>query len=174
MKLIRATLTIGLTSALLFGTTPGDVNAQAQVGVHGNYSDIGTYQWGVGGRVGFFQPTGGGSTQAGIEAAYSYFFPDCAGLDCNSHGGHIALIAAQDVGGGAQPYVGLGTRYQKLELGTTNIDGDASDWGFLILFGTKMESDSPIAPFFEIGWSLFGDIANIWDFTLGARVKLGG
>ena len=52
MKLIHPTLAIGMSSALLFGTTPG-VSAQAQLGVHGNLSDVVDFNWGVGGRLGF-------------------------------------------------------------------------------------------------------------------------
>ena len=112
--------------------------------------------------------------EVGLEATYSVFFPDCGTADCDSSGGHAALIAAQDLGGGASSYLGLGTRYQKLNLTTSGNSFDGDDWGFLVLFGTKMESDAAVSPFFEVGWSWMNDIENIWDFTLGARIKLGG
>ena len=66
-----------------------------------------------------------------------------------------------------------GARYQnvKLDDGGEPLEGDF--WGFMIPFGWRMGSETPIAPFFELGWSFMDDIVDIWDFTLGARVALG-
>ena len=172
MKLAHAALLTGLTTALLFGTAP-DVIAQFQLGVHGTLADVRSVSGGVGGRLGYFQPPRLGGTEFGIEAAYGIFFPSCVGIECDSSGGHAALLASQSVAFGAQTYLGAGVRYQvvKLEDGTETLEGDY--WGFLLLFGSRMPTNSAVAPFFEVGWSFMNDIANIWDFTLGVRLPLG-
>ena len=172
MKLPHAALLTGLTTALLFGTAP-DVSAQFQLGVHGTLADVRSVSGGVGGRLGYFQPGGGGGTQFGIEAAYGIFFPSCIGLECDSSGGHAVLLASQDISFGAQSYFGFGARYQdvKLDDGADSLEGDY--WGFMILFGSRMRSNTALSPFFEIGWSFMSDIADIWDFTLGARFQVG-
>ncbi len=173
MKLRHATILTGLTTTLLFGTAL-DVSAQFQLGVHGTLADIRSVSAGVGGRLGYFQP-GGGGTEFGVEAAYGIFFPSCVGLECDSTGGHIALLASQSVGfgGGAQTYLGAGARYQDFDLdnGSESVSGDY--WGFMILFGSRMRSDQPLAPFFELGWSFMDTIPDIWDFTLGVRLSVG-
>jgi hypothetical protein len=124
--------------------------------------------------VGYFSP--GRGTQFGIEAAYGIFFPSCTGIICDSTGGHAALLAGQDVGfgGGAQTYLGLGARYQDVTLndGAESLDGEY--WGFMVLFGSRMNTDSPVSPFLELSWSFMNDIVDIWDFTLGVRVAIGG
>ena len=43
----------------------------------------------------------------------------------------------------------------------------------MILFGSRMPTNTALAPFFELGWSFMGDIADIWDFTLGVRLAMG-
>ena len=173
MKVSHAALLIGLTIALLFGTAL-DVSAQFQLGVQGTLADVRSVSAGIGGRLGYFQPEqGSGSTRFGIEAAYGIFFPSCVGVECDSSGGHAALLATRSVAFGAQSYLGAGARYQNVTLddGLNSLDGEY--WGFMILFGSRMSSDATIAPFFEIGWSFMNDIADIWDFTLGARLALG-
>ena len=172
MKLPHAALLTGLTTALLFGTAP-DVSAQFHVGVHGTLADVRGVSAGVGGRLGYFQPEGVDGTEFGIEAAYGIFFPSCIGLECNSSGGHAALVASQSVAFGAQTYLGAGARYQdvKLDDGAESLEGDY--WGFMILFGSRMPTNTALAPFFELGWSFMGDIADIWDFTLGVRLAMG-
>ncbi len=174
MKLAHAALLTGLTTAVLFGTAL-EVSAQFQLGVQGSLADVRGVAAGLGGRLGYFQPPTVGGTQIGIEGMYSIFFPDCIGLECDSSGGHIALLAGQSVGfgGGAQTYAGLGARYQKVTLdnGLESADGDF--WGFMLLVGTRVSTDSPVSPFFELAWSFMSDIPDIWDFTLGARFALG-
>ena len=175
MKLPHAALLTGLTTALLFGTAP-DVSAQLQIGAHGTLADIRSVSAGVGGRLGYFQPGSTGGTKFGVEAAYGIFFPSCTGLECDSSGGHIALLASQPVGfgGGAQSYLGVGARYQDflLDDGAQSVNDDF--WGFMILFGSRMSGDQTLAPFFEIGWSFMDTISDIWDFTLGVRLAVGG
>ena len=172
MKLRHAALLIGLATALLFGTAP-DVSAQFQVGVQGTLADVRSVSAGVGARLGYFQPPSLGGTELGVEVAYNYFFPSCIGLECDSSGGHVALLASQSVAFGAQTYIGAGARYQdvKLDNGTESLEGDY--WGFMILFGSRMPTNRALAPFFELGWSFMGDIADIWDFTLGVRFPMG-
>ena len=174
MKLAHATLLTGLTTALLFGTAP-DVSAQFQLGAHGTLADVRGVSAGLGGRLGYFQPPAGGP-EFGIEAAYGIFFPSCIGLECDSSGGHAVLLASEGVGfaGGAQTYLGFGARYQDVNLddGTQSLEGDY--WGFMILFGSRMPTNTALSPFFELGWSFMSDIADIWDFTLGVRYRIGG
>ncbi len=172
MKLAHAALLTGLTTALLFGTAP-DLSAQFGVGVHGTLADVRSVSAGVGGRLGYFQPPSAGGTEFGIEAAYGIFFPSCIGLECDSSGGHAALLASQSVAFGAQTYLGAGARYQdvKLDDGVESLEGDY--WGFMILFGSRMPTNTALAPFFELGWSFMSDIADIWDFTLGVRFVMG-
>ncbi len=175
MKLPHAALLTGLTTALLFGTAP-DVSAQLIVGVHGTLADVRSVTGGVGGRLGYVQPGGGNDVRFGIEAAYGIFFPSCIGAECDSTGGQIALLASRNFGSGAgaQSYLGFGARYQdiKLDDGVDSLEGDY--WGFLILFGSSIRTDTAVSPFFELGWSFMNDIADIWDFTLGARFQVGG
>jgi hypothetical protein len=124
--------------------------------------------------VGFVQPPGGRDVRLGVEATYNYYWPDCIGSECSSTGGHAALLLARDIGsgGGAQSYLGLGARYQNVKLdGANPIDDDY--WGFLLLFGSSIQMNSPVAPFFELGWSFMSGITDIWDFTLGARFAIG-
>ncbi len=174
MRLPHAALLTGLTTALLFGTAP-DVSAQLIVGVHGTLADVRSVSAGLGGRLGYVQPGGGNDVRFGIEAAYGIYFPSCVGVECDSTGGHAALLVSRNFGSGAgaQSYLGLGARYQDVELddGANSLSGDY--WGFLVLFGSSIRMDSAIAPFFEIGWSFMNDIADIWDFTLGARFAIG-
>ncbi len=172
MKLPHAALLTGLSTALLFGNAL-NVSAQFQLGVHGTLADVRSVSAGVGGRLGYFQPGGVDGTEFGIEAAYGIFFPSCIGLECDSSGGHAALLASQSVAFGAQTYLGAGARYQdvKLDNGTESLEGDY--WGFMILFGSRMPTNRALAPFFELGWSFMGDIADIWDFTLGVRFPMG-
>ncbi len=173
MKLPHAVLLTGLTTALLFGTAP-DVSAQLVVGVQGTLADVRSVSGGLGGRVGFVQPPRAGQVRLGVEAAYNYYWPDCVGSECSSTGGHAALLVSRNFGsgGGAQSYLGLGARYQDVQLdGLNPIDEDY--WGFLLLFGSSIRMDSPVAPFFELGWSFMSGITDIWDFTLGARFALG-
>ena len=76
-------------------------------------------------------------------------------------------------GAGAQSYLGFGARYQNVKLdGADPLEGDY--WGFLILFGSSIRTNTAVAPFFELGWSFMNDITDIWDFTLGARFQVGG
>ncbi len=173
MKLRHAALLTGLATTLLFGTAL-DVSAQFQLGVHGTLADVRSVAAGLGGRLGYFQPPGGG-VELGIEAAYGYFFPSCTGLECDSTGGHAALIVSQSVGfgGGGQSYFGAGARYQDVNLDDGSQSAEGDYWGFLILFGSRMNTDQPLAPFFELGWSFMSDIADIWDFTLGVRLSIG-
>jgi hypothetical protein len=110
----------------------------------------------------------------GVEASYNYYWPDCIGTECSSTGGHAALLVSRNFGsgGGAQSYLGLGARYQDVQLdGLNPIDEDF--WGFMLLFGSSIRMDSPVAPFFELGWSFMSGISDIWDFTLGARFAIG-
>ena len=173
MKLPHAALLIGLSTALLFGAAL-DVSAQFQLGVHGTLADIKSVSGGVGGRLGYFQPASASGTEFGVEAAYGIFFPSCIGLECDSSGGHAVLVASQTVGYGAQTYLGAGARYQDFDLddGTESVTG--AYWGFMILFGSRMNSDQPLSPFFELGWSFMDTIPDIWDFTLGVRFQMGG
>jgi len=174
MKLVQAALLTGLTTALLFGTAP-DVSAQFIVGVQGTLADVRSVSAGLGGRLGYVQPAGGGNdVRLGIEAAYSYYWPDCIGTECDSSGGQAVLLVSRNFGsgGGAQSYLGLGARYQNVKLdGANPIDDDY--WGFLVLFGSSIQTNAAVSPFFEIGWSFMNDISDIWDFTLGARFAIG-
>ena len=174
MKLRHAALLIGLATALLFGTAP-DVSAQFQVGVQGTLADVRSVSAGVGARLGYFQPPSLGGTELGVEVAYNYFFPSCIGLECDSTGGHAALLASRSVGfgGGAQSYLGVGARYQDVNLddGTQSLEGDY--WGFMILFGSRMQSDRQLSPFLELAWSFMDTMPDIWDFTLGVRFQMG-
>ena len=168
MKLAQAALITGLTTALLFGAAP-DVSAQFQVGLQGTMEDIQTIDFGLGGRVGYFQRTSG--IGVGFEASYNYYFPSCGGVDCDSSGGHAVILASQSVGlmGGSQPYLALGTRYQRLNL---NPNTQASNhWGFAILFGSQVRSNDQFSPFFETGWSFMSGISGIFDLTLGVRYR---
>ncbi len=174
MKLPHAVLLTGLTTALLFGTA-ADVSAQLVVGVQGTLADIRSVSGGLGGRVGFVQPQGARDVRVGVEASYNYYWPDCIGSECKSTGGHAALLMARDLGsgGGAQSYLALGARYQNVKLdGANPIDDDY--WGFLTMFGSSIQMNSPVSPFFELGWSFMSGISDIWDFTLGARFAIGG
>jgi len=167
-------LLTALTTSLLFGTAP-DVSAQLVVGVQGTLADVRSVAGGLGGRVGFIQPPGSRDVRIGVEASYNYYWPDCVGADCSSTGGHAALLVSRDFGsgGGAQSYLGLGARYQDVKLdGVNSIDDNY--WGFLLLFGSSVRMNSPVAPFFELGWSFMSGISDIWDFTLGARFAIGG
>ena len=169
MKLSHAALLTGLTTALLFGTGP-DVSAQFNLGVQGTMQDISSIDFGLGGRLGYFQETS--SFGVGVEATYNYYFPSCVTADCDSSGGHVALLGTQSgqFWGESQTYFGAGARYQRLAFNTT----DATDyWGFIVLLGTRVRSQDRFAPFFEIGWSFMGDISDIFDLTLGVRYQLG-
>ncbi len=173
MKLPHAALLTGLTTSLLFGTAP-DVSAQFIVGVQGTLADVRSVAAGLGGRVGFVQPPRAGQVRLGVEASYNYYWPDCVGTTCSSTGGHAALLVGRSIGsgGGAQSYLALGTRYQNVKLdGANPIDDDY--WGFLTMFGSSIQMNSPVSPFFEIGWSFMSGISDIWEFTLGARFAIG-
>jgi len=174
MKLPHAMLLTALTTSLLFGTAP-DVNAQLIVGVQGTLADARSVAAGLGGRLGYVQPRGARDVRVGVEVSYNYYFPDCIGTECDSTGGHAALLVSRNFGsgGGAQSYLALGARYQNLKLdGANPIDDDF--WGFLVMFGSSIRMNSPVAPFFEVGWSFMSGISDIWDFTLGARFAIGG
>lgn len=169
MKLSHAALLTGLTTALLFGAAP-DVSAQFNLGVQGTMQDITSIDFGLGGRLGYFQETS--SFGVGVEASYNYYFPSCAaGAECDSSGGHLALLGTQSgqFWGESQTYFGAGARYQRLGINDTTADY----WGFILLLGTRVRSQDQFAPFFEIGWSFMSEISDIFDLTLGVRYQFG-
>ena len=172
MRIARAALFSGLAVALLAAGT-AETAAQAEIGIHGTLADVRDINPGIGGRLAFLRPTSSG-TRVGIEGKYTYYFPDCNGLECSAWGGHIVLLGVRPMTAGAETYAGVGAAYVEVSVdnGSGQTSGDA--WGVMVLIGSRFKPDNPVVPFFEFGWQFMDGFPDVWDITLGLRAPLGG
>lgn len=162
---------------IVVALSPGDAQAQAELGVHGQYnSRVSKGSWGLGARLGgVFHESAGLSWE--FDGVGEYYFPDCSGVggSCDAWNVGLNVLARRRFTWNFAGYAGFGGLWQhrsgRLE-GTETVARDA--WGLSLLAGAKMPFVAGrVRPFAEFRFSFMERVEDQVVLTGGFLIPLG-